>query len=301
MNRLGRYLAAICLHLPAALAMADCLGNIPVDGVADLRAGNFEVADGARRNELALALAECTGDPDPRVRDGIAFETLSRWLRGKALAPATVDGLRERLVAQLRAPPDADGFRHPFAALLLSEVARFDRIDPVFSDEDRAVLVSVAADHMRQMRDYRGFVDGEGWRHGVAHGADLVLQLAVSPQVDAKQVAVLLDAVSSQVVPEGMTHYVHGEPERLARVVIYTCQRDLLAPRFWNAWFAHLIDPAPMPDWSAAYASERGLARRHNLVDFLLKLDFGVRSLDGPDVCGLRMRAQAALQRVMAD
>ncbi len=303
MNPCVRWLTALCLCLclPAAFATAGCLTGGDVDGWPDLGAGDFAVADDARRNELALALVECTGDPDPRIRDGIAFEALSRWLRAKALAPATVDDLRQRLVAQLQAAPDADGFRRPFAALLLSEVARSDRIDPVFPQDARAALVTVAANYLQRLRDYRGFIDGEGWRHGVAHGADLALQLALNPQVDAAQMTVLLDAVSSQVVPDGVVHYVHGEPERLARVLIHACQRNLLAASYWNAWFAHLADPAPMPDWVAAYASERGLARRHNVVDFLLKLDFGMRALGEPDACGLRVRAQAALRRVMAD
>ncbi len=303
MIALARRLLPLLLCLPVAQALADCLSGTDADGLSQFRAGDFQIADDGRRNEWALALAGCTGDPDPRVRDGIAFEALSQWLRGKVLTPATVDLLRQRLLAQLQAAPDADGFRHPFAALLLSEVARSDRIDPVFSDHDRAALVAAAASYLRGIRDYRGFIDGEGWRHGVAHGSDLLLQLAVNPKVNSEQRIVLLDAIGSQVVPEGVTYYVHGEPERLARVLIHACQRDPLSARYWNAWFARLVDPAPMPDWAAAYGSERGLARRHNLVDFLLKLklDLGQRSLDGPDACGLRMRAQAARQRVTAD
>jgi hypothetical protein len=51
------------------------------------------------------------------------------------------------------------------------------------------------------VRDYRGFDTAEGWRHGVAHGADLALQLVLNPAVDKPQIERLLAAVGRQVAP----------------------------------------------------------------------------------------------------
>ena len=39
-----------------------------------------------------------------------------------------------------------------------------------------------------------------------------------------------------------------------------------------SGWLARLMAPAPMADWSEAYRSEAGLARRHNTRGFLLAL-----------------------------
>jgi len=43
------------------------------------------------------------------------------------------------------------------------------------------LLLNAAANYLVALRDYRGFDDGVGWRHGVAHAADLLAQLALSP------------------------------------------------------------------------------------------------------------------------
>ena len=40
---------------------------------------------------------------------------------------------------------------------------------------------------MKSMLDYRGFVPGAGWRRAVAHGADLLMQLALNPAVERTQ------------------------------------------------------------------------------------------------------------------
>lgn len=46
------------------------------------------------------------------------------------------------------------------------------------SAEEREDMVRAAALFLAKVTDYRAFSDTEGFRHAVAHGADLVLQLA---------------------------------------------------------------------------------------------------------------------------
>ncbi len=161
---------------PSGITRADLL---------KLKEQKFEIASADERNAMAVRLLACLADPDPAIRDGVVFEGLSRWLRGKALTPATILALGDSLRETLAGENDAAGFRLPFAALVLSEVSRADRIEPVFSDEVRQALVELAATSLIRVNDYRGFDAREGFRHGVAHGADLVLQLGVNPKVGA--------------------------------------------------------------------------------------------------------------------
>ena len=39
----------------------------------------------ARRQKLALALLPCLSNPDPGLRDGVAFEAYYTWMRAKLL------------------------------------------------------------------------------------------------------------------------------------------------------------------------------------------------------------------------
>ncbi len=257
---------------PTTLSAQSAFGSCPPAGetragLAALKRSGFVVEDSTRRNALAAELTACLADPDPAVRDGIAYEALQTWMRGKQLAPATVIAVRDRLLAMLAAP-EGDGFARPFAALVLAEVARTDRVTPWMTAEERSALVAMAAAYVKGVRDYRGFDALEGWRHGVAHGADLLMQLAYNPALTRADLDVVLDAVASQVAPAGHA-YVFGESERLAQPVFAVARRGLHSQAEWDAWFAAIAEPAPLARWADAYQSPDGLAKRHDTMAFL--------------------------------
>ena len=79
-----------------------------------------------------------------------------------------------------------------------------------------------------------------------------------------------MNALASQVAPRGKHFYHYGEPERLAAAVLVIAQRAVHSKAQWQAWLQALSAPAPLPDWGAASSSQAGLAKRHNLMAFLL-------------------------------
>lgn len=236
------------------------LQQLKQDGFATL------AAKGA--NVLAVALAACLDDPDPAMRDGIAFEALSTWMRKGQLTNDTLHSLRASLYQALQAP-DPQGFGHPFAALVLAEVARTDRINAWMTPEARADMVVRAATYLEGIDDYRGFQNGEGWRHGVAHGADWLMQLSLNPALDHTQRQRLLDALASQIVPARHA-YVFGEPERLAMPVLLLARAGLHDEAGWRTWLETL--PPRLGDPELAWKNAEWMARRHNLRAFLMAL-----------------------------
>lgn len=250
------------------------------DSLEALKAAQWQLpgddAD-ARRQGLALGLVDCLADPDPLLRDGLAFEAYFAWMRGRQLAVPTLQTLRTRLLDQLAAPADAAGFRQPFAALVLAEVARVDRLQPFLSEADRAALADGGAAYLAAVRDYRGYDERAGWRHGVAHGADLMLQLSLNPQLQRTQGETMLAAIALQVLPAGDHAYRYGEPERLMAPAFYLARRGWWTADEWTAWFGTLAARrAKGPPFT-----QTGLAQRHNLGAFLQA--FYVAVQESPD------------------
>ncbi len=294
-----RFVAILLTTVSAVVAAEPC----PPTGTdrADLlvmKANGF-IPSAGTPDTWATALLSCLGDPDPTIRDGVVFEAISHWLRTDALAPATVEQLNARLQIALTAA-DALGFTQPFAALILAEVARSDRMKPVFSPAVRAGLVAAAVDYLSTVTDYRGFDPVTGWRHGVAHGADLVLQLAANPALDASQIQALRTAVTSQIAPAGVS-YVFGEPDRLGRAAFYLHRSGLLVEADWAAWIDALVDPAPLSSWADVWGDEASLARRHNTRAFLLGLLFLARLGDTDADAVFSLHLTRAVERMMAD
>lgn len=262
---------AMSLAQPVAVSCAPL--GLSTSELVEWRSDDFETD---RPDEAALQLADCLAQPDPFLRDSVGYEGLTVLLRGGAVSESTRRALLHRLSAALKAT-DEQGFSRPFAALALSEVARTDRIEPFLVPGERAALVITATDYLSSVEDYRGFDNEAGWRHGVAHGADLILQLVLNPEVSGEQLQAMMKAVAYQVMPRVPHAYVFGEPQRLARPVLYAAARESLPPEFWGEWFASLGDPAPLAQWQDAFHSEQDLARLHNLRSFALSVFAGAQ------------------------
>lgn len=273
---LPSFVAVVALVLAAHSRAACPPAGLDDAAVQRLRAAKFEGLETARREALALELPDCLADKRPELRDEFAFEALSTWMRAGALSTETLQRLRRELAARLAAP-DPDGFARPFAALTLAEIARVDRLKPFLAAEERAQLLKAGTDYLRGVVDHRGFDAEQGWRHGVAHAADLLLQLGLNPALSAAQLETIAPAVASQVAPPGEHFYVYGEPERLARPVFYVARRGIGDAASWTRWFAQLAAPAPLASWDAAFKSRAGLARRHNVEAFVQVLYVMVR------------------------
>ena len=249
--------------------------NLSREQLIDLKQNQWKIADHAQRQKTALALLDCLPDPDPLLRDEIAFEALSFWMRSNQLDTSTIQTIFTSLLPKLIAAPDAQdaaGFAQPFAALTLAEVARVDRIKAFLSHKDRQTLVSAATSYLSTLRDYRGFDDTVGWRHGLAHTADLMLQLSLNPALVRAQQNEILAAIASQV---GNTQHFfqYGEGNRLMAPVFYLGKRAALSATEWDNWFSALVSPFEKP----APATQARLAKTHNLQAFLFSLYFSLQ------------------------
>ena len=195
-------LLVLCLSITAVRAQGACPPpGWSLERLQGLKSRKWQVEGDTERNDLARQLLPCLAARDPVLRDDLAFEALQAWMRGKALAGEQIKSLGASLLERMQAP-DAEGIGQPFAALAMSEVARADRLQPLWSAAERQAVVEASAAWMKSRRDYRGFEPGIGWRHAVAHGADLLLQLTLNPQLDKAQLESILDAVVRETLEE---------------------------------------------------------------------------------------------------
>lgn len=252
------------------------------DSLLVLRNAKWVVEDTARREALALGLVDCLADPDPALRDEVAYEGLQWWMRSNALSAATVRRISNQLLGRVTpraAASDNRGVAAPFAALTLAEVARVDRQTPLFSTAEREAFVNAAISYLASVRDYRGYDPRDGWRHGVAHGADWLLQLSLNTALDKGQLDRMLAAIAAQALPPGEHSYTHGEGQRLMAPVFYIARRGLHDTEFWTGWLGRIGAAGAWPEGQPASVS--ALARMHNARGFIWPLYAAVQ--ESPD------------------
>jgi len=281
------------------IAPPECkVGTYEQVDILAMKAENYQGLDNEAINQIALGLQNCIGHPNPDIRDGLVYESLSGFLRGGQLTKATKLILFDHMIDLMNGPYIEPGYTRPFAALVMSELARADRISPYLSDGQRENLVQTTASYMRGITDYRGFVANDGWRHSVAHTADIILQLSLNANVTETQLRTLQAALAAQIAPTSGHAYIHSEPERLARAALYMARRGVIPPEDWDIWLAKLADPAPFTAWGEAYKSESGLAKLHNTKAFLSAIYINANETQNANIKVLLAPARDALKKL---
>lgn len=271
------------------------VGTYAQTDILALKAAKYQGLKKPVINQIALDLRPCIGHSSPEIRDGLVYESLSGFLRSEQLTDETKLQLFDHMLGIMNGPYIEPGYTRPFAALDMSELARADRISSYLSPQQREALVQTTASYMRNITDYRGYIDNEGWRHNIAHTADIILQLSLNSDVTKAQLLTLQAAISTQIAPANGHAYIHNEPERMARAVLYIAKRGLISSEDWNTWFAQLAEPEPLTAWGEAYKSEAGLAKLHNTKAFLSAVYINANEAQNPDIKTLLAPARATL------
>jgi len=202
-------------------------------------AANFAPPTDADKVQLARELAQTAGSTDPELRDELGFEISARWIRRAGIL--TDEEVRELMrlhVANLHkdlGKGESDGvFLRSFSALHLAQIAARDVKRPFLTEAERKELVQASCRVLREERDRRGWVEGKGWAHPIAHNADLLAQLARAPTLGQEEQRALLAALDAGLAGTN----AFGENERLAAVLASLVSRtDFVQPEF-ERWLA---------------------------------------------------------------
>jgi len=193
--------------------------------------------------EMTEDLTRMLGDPDPEVRDGIAFPTMATWIDDGVYDDLLVglgDGMCHGLDIGLGEVESDTVFRRSFSALILTEC--IDRTTRAALGGPNVVLRwgdRIMSWYSRE-RDLRGFVPGKGWAHAVAHGADALGALARSPVLGRLELTVILDVMADRLLTPTEAFFVCGEGDRLAFATMHLLRRDVLGIDVLEPWVARL-------------------------------------------------------------
>ncbi len=198
-------------------------------------------------DDLTADLTRMLGDPDPALRDGTAYPTLTTWLdRGvyDDLLAGLGDGMATGLLVGLGEQGTDTVFRRSFSALVLGECIARDNRRPLLAGGKILEWGDRLATWVLRERDVRGYVPGKGWAHAVAHGADALAILAGSPHLATPELTVLLDVVADRVLLPVDHLFTSGEPDRLAYATMNVLRRNVVPLRVLEPWIARLASSA---------------------------------------------------------
>ncbi|HEU4514050.1 MAG TPA: DUF2785 domain-containing protein [Nocardioidaceae bacterium] len=208
-----------------------------------VKANGLRVPEDRPLADLTTELTAMLGDPDPSVRDGIAYPTLAAWILD-GVYDELLEGLGDGMAAGLAVGLGEDGtdtvFRRSFSVLVLAECIERDNSQHLVSANTMVSWGDRIASWFVRERDLRGWVAGKGWAHAMAHGADAIATLAASEAMGRLELTVLLDVIADRLLLPTEHFLDHGETDRLARATMRILRRDLVALDVLEPWLARL-------------------------------------------------------------
>lgn len=197
--------------------------------------------------EMTEDLTRMLGDPDPEIRDGIAFPTMATWIDDGVYDDLLVglgDGMCHGFDVGLGERDTDTVFRRSYSALILTEC--IDRSTRAGLAGQEVILRwgDKVMGWLSREQDLRGFVPGKGWAHAVAHGADALGALARSPYLGRLELTVILDVIADRLLAPTEEFFVCGEDDRLAFATMHLLRRDVLGLEVLEPWIARLAGGA---------------------------------------------------------
>ena len=198
-------------------------------------------------DDLTAELTTMLGSTLAEVRDGTAYPVLATWI-DRGVYDDLLAGLGDGMVAGLQSGLGESGtdsvFRRSFSALILAECLE--------RNNERHLLPGakvlewgdhVATWYLRE-RDTRGYVQGKGWAHTIAHGADAIGVLAGSPHFAANELTVLLDVLADRLLLPSSAPLLSGEPDRMAVATMAVLRRNVVSLSILEPWIARIAASA---------------------------------------------------------
>jgi hypothetical protein len=258
-----------------------------IENLEKLAKNNFQPAEESNFLELIPEMLQHIGSLDSHLRDDLIYTAFVSWVMVHKVIPKDrIHQIFQTVVSDaymfkgIGEQGTDTVFQRSFSVLLLPVLLIAHREDAYLSSEEVLETKDKLIAFVKMEKDRRGYVEGKGWAHAMAHAADALDDIARCEEISKIELIELLGAIKS-IVCEADIGYAYGEEERSITPLIAILNRELLSSQEIKDWierFAEIVNTTdPIPN---------RIVMRTNVKNFLQSLYFrlrweGVTAFDG--------------------
>ncbi|MFJ7665778.1 DUF2785 domain-containing protein [Lysinibacillus sp. NPDC097195] len=170
------------------------------------------------------------GSTDEKLRDRLIYRTFVDLLSDNFLSPQQLQYLFDTatsddfLYADIGEQIGDSVFTRSFSALLVANILTKDSELLILDDSHLQLFFKKIGRYMLLEKDTRGYVEGKGWAHSLAHGADLAAATIRHPKFDCQHAPAILHAL--KLVTWKDVVYVNDEEERFVNIFEALLERN---------------------------------------------------------------------------
>ena len=245
--------------------------------------GNIEKP--AEAYALALEMMDNIGSTDSELRDNLILELLWQFILEGTLSREEIKEIlrislsEKHLFHGLGNCEDDSVFNRSFTLLIINAVlgCHGEMHEELLTVEELHEAFEGVLGYAKQEKDVRGYVEGKGWAHSVAHMADTLAAFAACSHLRDCQLMNIL-AVAKDKFNTYNHVFVNEEAERMATAIVNVIARNVLSGEEVTKWirdFGSIEPPSSFPNmhyW------------RENLKNLLRSLYFRLKHVKAPQL-----------------
>ncbi|RAZ73442.1 DUF2785 domain-containing protein [Planococcus halotolerans] len=234
----------------------------------------FEVSQSETR--LISSLLKHIGTTDPELRDQLIYSMFIRLIAENMLNPLTLQSILEtcldnnHLFYRVGEIASDSVFTRSFSSLVIAAILENDKNKRYLSKSTLNGVFEKIQDYLNSEQDTRGYVEGKGWAHSIAHGADMLTSVVRHPIFTIEESKVALNSVEKCLFKKGI--YTDDEDERLIFVIDALLDKKL-AETDLKIWILHIFGKLEIIFQNEEY-SLLFFQRKTNITNFMKTLYF---------------------------
>lgn len=190
--------------------------------------------------ELSLAMMDNIGDIDSELRDDLILTNLLKWMNEGILSTneayeLLIVALDEEHILKGLGNTDDSVFSRTFSVEIVAGIIYRHRKEKFLSKSDVEKAFNTVLKFYNEDKDLRGFIEGKGWAHGAAHGADALDEFARCEEIGYEGLKKILNSIYKKV---SVNHYgyIHFEDERMITAVKAILERKIIPIKEVEDW-----------------------------------------------------------------
>jgi len=226
---------------------------------------NYNLPDTVDLDDVITDMLNYIGHTDPELRDALIYSTFGEWGDRGDIPPSQMKRVLDVCLSNTNlfygiGETGTDSvFTRTFSSLMIPVAVYVHEENPFLTAEELHHVKDTVSSYISLEKDFRGYVDGKGWAHSVAHIADALGSLAYASDsaTDVKGdylgreglLEILADIKT--LVSNKTCVYLAEEDERLANALMKIIECDVLTERDIITWLKSFNMKAEM-DWEGA-------------------------------------------------
>jgi len=211
-----------------------------------IKDNDYNILDGVDVDSTIAGMLKFIGHTDGELRDKLIYSTFYSWTFNGTISVTQMKHILATCLGEQYlffgiGERDTDSvFTRAFSSLAIALAFCLHEKTPFLTVTDVQGIKEALLLYVSREKDYRGYVDGKGWAHAVAHVADALgnmvcCEVAGKFCFDRPELLEILDAVKTLVLCKDCI-YTAEEDERLIFVINAVCACKILTNEDLTAW-----------------------------------------------------------------